>query len=129
MGEKVAPKEGAVQSVAPTLDAEPPKTAAMTVEILSGTVVALVGGAGIVLSAGDNALAFASAVNWFELQNNTSAPLRIEYDAGATAGSFLIPAGATYSQYILFTTLHIFAIGAAVVNGSAAGGIVLKGRA
>lgn len=107
-----------------------PGIASATVQVVAGTPVALTGGDGIVLAAGDNELDLAGPANLIRIQNNTAAVIKVEYDKGASAGSWVIAAGAEYIDTCLIkASVHLFVTGTPTVNGSAANGIIVRARA
>lgn len=109
---------------------EKPGIASATVQVVAGTPVALTGGDGIVLAAGDNELDLAGPANLIRIQNNTAAVIKVEYDKGASAGSWVIAAGAEYIDTCLIkASVHLFVTGTPTVNGSAANGIIVRARA
>ena len=80
------------------------------------------------LTAGvDTSFTFASKINHFFLQNNTTTNINFDLDTGATLGSPLLLPGQYISMDIPVTVIHILSAAASNVNGSTGANIVLKG--
>lgn len=94
-------------------------------------------GASVVLSSpptnlsanADTAITFAVPVNHVYLQNNSGTAASVDFDATASLGAFLIPAG---SPPIAFdfpcTVLHVYCTAALALNGTSGGNFVVRGR-
>ena len=82
------------------------------------------------LNAGtDTALTFVQSISDGVVQNNSAAAIGVEYDAVATAGSLQLAAGALLQIEEKVTVLHLLAATALTLNGTAPGGVVVKGFA
>lgn len=75
----------------------------------------------------DTSLTFASTVNHWSLQNNSSANLYYNLDAAASTGTFVLAPGAQVWWDWPITVLHVYTTAAIPVN--AASGLRLIGRA
>lgn len=96
----------------------------------AGAFVALSSPPSATNAGSDTALPFASAVRHLLIQNNTSAAVYCDCDVAATQGSFEIyPNGQTALLDVPCAVLHLYTAAAQTINGSAAGGIVVKGWA
>ena len=76
----------------------------------------------------DTLLTFASKISQLTIQNNTSAGVNIAFDAAASAGSFLIPSGATFTVDKQCTVVHLYTASAQNINGTSANNIVVLGE-
>lgn len=75
-------------------------------------------------------LTFASTVRHIEIQNNTTDTKGVEFDGTtATAGSYQVPPGGTYSADVSTTQVALYGTLASALNGSSAGNVVVRGRA
>ena len=79
------------------------------------------------LSAGDNAITFASPVNHILIQNNTANDLNYELDAAASPGTFLLAQGQLAQIDAPCAVLHLYVSGTPALNGAVAGNIVVRG--
>ena len=85
-------------------------------------------GAASLTANSDNLYTFPTQVHHLLIENNTTTPLNVEFDAQATAGSLLIPAGsAPIGIDVAVTVVHLYSAAASPVNGTAGSNIVLRG--
>ena len=76
----------------------------------------------------DTAVAFSTRVNHVMVQNNTANDIYIDFDIAATQGSICVPKGqSSWFSDNQCSTLHIYTTVASSVNGTASGGIVVRG--
>lgn len=80
-------------------------------------------------TAGANtAFRFVRRVNKVVIQNNTAAIVNVNFDATATAGSFVLAANGTpQTFYLPCIAVNLLTAGAQSVNGNTASGIVVAG--
>lgn len=76
----------------------------------------------------DTSLTFSETVTQVTIQNNTAGGINIAFDSTASAGSFLVPAGATLVEEKTCSVLHIFTASAQNINGTSANNIVVLGE-
>jgi hypothetical protein len=101
----------------------------------NGNALVEVGGLAPVAAAGtalaaatDTPVPFAQRVRSYLTQNNTAAPVYRALDAAAGPGSLASAPGTVFAEAAAVAVLHLYAPGAATVNGAVAGGIVVEGR-
>lgn len=73
----------------------------------------------------DTPLTFASQVNHFLIQNNTTVLVYVEVEAVATTASIQLAPGQIWRDDIELLSLHLFTVAAQPIN--AANGIVVRG--
>ncbi len=72
-------------------------------------------------------ISFGQPVSRVVIQNNTAAAVQRAYAGPATAGSYVILAGGVVVDQVVTGSVSLLSSGAATVNGTAAGGIVVEG--
>lgn len=101
-----------------------------TVDPTAGGVIALSSPPANLTGGSDTALTFVETVNHVLLQNNSNTAFNLNFDAAASAGTFLIPANSPPIAFdFLCTAVHILCSASLAVNGSTGGNVVVQGRA
>lgn len=76
----------------------------------------------------ETVLTFGEKVTFVTIQNNTASGLNVAFDATASAGSFLVPSGATVVSDKQCNAVHLYTASAQNINGTSANNIVVLGE-
>jgi hypothetical protein len=77
----------------------------------------------------DTPLTWAQPVRHMLVQNNTAASVMVEQDAAASLGATVVAAGQLLVLDVPCAILHLYTAAAQNINGTAGGGIVVRGWA